>query len=776
MPVTDILGAILTGLQFGLSALQFTTFIQLIMGGWVTILRSIGFFIDKTLISIITKGFEYFELIISKELFAPSLINTITKNVYFFIAVFVLFKLVIRFMKFIIEPDLISDKNIGTNAIVKRTVIGMCLILFIPSIFGIIRDFQKAIIADDIVNNLIMDTTTKIKYEEVKNRAPVGRIIGYSVLRGFLNYDDEKFAASLVKKTWEQAENNFDASGISINAGGIGYVDNYYYDYIPIISTIALGYTAWLIIKYCFDVLVRFLKLTILQIISPIVMVDYIFDGGEQGTFKQWTTTVISTFAMLFIRILSLSFVIMVCVHMQMSKQDCLDKYVDSAASSEVQNEDRIACENSLLYIDDDGDVDNLLRAAVIIALLAFSMDLPKLFSQIFGLDLEQESSVTRMVQKVGGIGKMVGIAGLAIGGGLLGGAIGNAKAAIGGAQKMKSLRGQTNALNSQAADLSNRFASGSISRDEYNSQMSKINAQRSAVNAQKKKAASDTLKQSTASSAKAFGAIVAQTPLRGAVSSFNESYGAQKAEQAKQREKEKAEQAEADTKAYRKHLMDHAAAQTEELTNYNINQGGKAQSDRAKAKIDAMTDFSVENDTVIGKLGKISSTSELINENVVNIKDDTKVIRDNSAVSLVNQGIANQKLDNLNTTSQVTAENVVKMKEDTKVIRDNSSNSIDLQAEANKKLDNISTSSHITAEHTVNIDKKMNTVVNQTEHISHKVDQIEDNTFYSGIESINNMENSGYIDKPIKSLNDNTNTNTPKTTIKKNNDDIETL
>lgn len=430
MVVSDLITNIITGGQLALSTLQFAIFGNLLAGGWVGLVRSIAFFLDSQLVVFIYKAFEYFSLIIKKELIVPSLVENITFRVYFFIAIILLFKLATRFMKYIVEPNLVSDEQVGTNAIIKRMIVGMCLIIFIPSIFSLIREFQTAIINDDIINKIVMDKTTEAEYMQLKQRAPVGRILGFSVLQGFIDYDYERYSSKSTKKEWEIALETFDPSGISINNGWGGYLNGYHYDYFPIISTIALGYTLWLVIKYCFDVLVRFFKLTLLQIISPIVMVDYIIDGGNQGTFKNWLTTVISTFAMLFIRILSFSFIIMVCIQMQLSHDDCIKAY--ATENGTVIEEERIACENSILYKDANGNVDSLLRAGIIISLLAFSMDLPKLIGSIFGLDLEQESSVTGMIQKVGGIGKMVGLGGIAFAGGMVGGAIGAGKKGIG--------------------------------------------------------------------------------------------------------------------------------------------------------------------------------------------------------------------------------------------------------------------------------------------------------------------------------------------------------
>ena len=437
--VFDIITELSTAGQLIASVLQLELLNYLISGGWVTILRSIGFFIDRHLVGFITKGFDYFQLIIGRTLIVPATVESITRNVYFFIAAILFFKLAVRIMKYIIDPNLTGDDNIGVNSLVKRVIIGMILILFMPTIFSILRDFQSAIISDKVIEKTIMDRTTYNKYNEITKRAPVGRIIGFSVLQGFLNFNDNlggailSFGSGNQEKQWETAKETFDPSAIKdINAGGFLASDTYLFDYIPILSTIALGYTLYLIIKYCFDVLVRSFYLTILQVISPIVIVDYIMDGDREGSFKNWLKTTTGVFLMLFIRIVSLWFIIFVAVQMQMTNKECFDNLVDQGITSE---EAAKQCDSSILHLNNNGEVDMLLRAGIIIALLAVSMDMPKLIGKIFNIDLEQESSVTGMINKIGGIGKMVGMAGAAFGGAMLGGAVKNIGA---GAKGMK--------------------------------------------------------------------------------------------------------------------------------------------------------------------------------------------------------------------------------------------------------------------------------------------------------------------------------------------------
>ena len=142
-------------------------------------------------------------------------------------------------------------------------------------------------------------------------------------------------------------------------------------------------------------------------------------NGDKEGMFKAWTKTTIAAYAMLFMRVFCIWFVAFITTLMN---QKC------TASANGV-------CKDSLLYmtVDASGNAtpDYLLRALITLGLLAFLMDLPKLLSEVFGLDLEQDASVKGLMGKVGGAAKMIGLGAVAAGGAAVGGAIGSIKGTV---------------------------------------------------------------------------------------------------------------------------------------------------------------------------------------------------------------------------------------------------------------------------------------------------------------------------------------------------------
>ena len=410
-----------------LSVGQIALEIWLATGGWLYALRGIEFYIDCKLVNFIAYVYKYFLMILDGTMFNEALTEAILKNIYMFIGVIVFFRLMMLVVKYLINPDLVGDSKIGVNALVQRVIIGICGIIFTPTIFSIAMRLQSAILEDQIIQKLIIPSDIM---EAVGNTIDDGgKYIGTYVLSGFVSPAAD--ASSSIQNEYKKALNKGDLSSIDINKGGyLGYFSDYQYEYFILISTFILAYVLWQILKYTLDLASRAFRLLLYQILAPVAMVEYMINGSEDGVFKSWKTATISTYCMIFVRVMAIWFVVFVTMLMS-------GKFGTAYTAG------------SLLAVD-----DYLLRAIIIIALLGFMMDLPKLVGQVFGLDLEQEGSATGILKQVGSIAK----AGLAIGGAAVGGAIGTAKA-IGSNISYKDKNGNQTTLGAQLQNRRDQMA-----------------------------------------------------------------------------------------------------------------------------------------------------------------------------------------------------------------------------------------------------------------------------------------------------------------------------
>ena len=399
--------------EIATTLIEYLGLATILVGIGPNLIRSISFMLDKLIIGLIDKFYEYFEILINGTLLTDSMVKGMMDRVYIIVGVFVVFRLAMLLINYIINPQEVLDEKLGVNALVTRVILGLILMIFMPNIFGYAFDLQGAIFEDKIIENIIMSEDEVKELEELEDEQGMGKIIGMTVFKGFFSLSNSGKYHFLAKQTYKQATDPKEVYDLALidllvmpgllNSGiNATMASNYVFDYFPIISTIALGFTLYILVKYCLDVVVRSFKLSILQVIAPIAIVEYMINKDRNEVFKSWRTATIACFVTLFIRVISLWFV--AYVTMLMNKPDLIAG-------------DSLLKEN-----------DFLLKAIILLGLLALMMELPKLFSNIFGLDLEQDSGVKSVLGKVISAGKMVGGAALMAGGAAIGGAVGRAK------------------------------------------------------------------------------------------------------------------------------------------------------------------------------------------------------------------------------------------------------------------------------------------------------------------------------------------------------------
>ena len=420
--ITDVITWVELGLQVGMSVVELGLLTYLISGGWLDLVRTISFYVDSFVINFIDLFYSYFEKIMGGRIFHPDVVDRVMTNVYVFVSLIVLLKMMILFMKYMANPEMVSDDKVGSSALIKRVIIGMSGMLMLPMIFNFGLDLQAAIINDNLFGKLLMDKSELREYEKNKNK--MGRILGFNIYQGFWHLDisgKNLSENSTIVKNYRQAVEQKDPEAIGgvLIWGGINekHDGEYAYDYFPVASCVILIYVFWLILKYNIDVVVRMFKLFLLQMLGPLAISDYMINGDSKEVFKNWLKTTISVYAMLFVRIFSIWFVSFVTILMN---KECTNIGADGL------------CADSLLYVVGGQEPDYILRGIITLGLLVILMDLPKFISDVLGLDLEQDATVKGIMQKGLSAAKGVASGALAFTGAAVGGAVGAGKAVIG--------------------------------------------------------------------------------------------------------------------------------------------------------------------------------------------------------------------------------------------------------------------------------------------------------------------------------------------------------
>ena len=233
--------------------------------------------------------------------------EVIYTRIYTILAIFMVFKLTFSFIKYIVSPDAMMDKERGVGKIIARTLTMLAILIMLPTIFfksdifpgqnapiltmlqnGVIKTLPKIIlgISDDSGN---VTTTAKEN----------GNVMALNMLSS-LYYPSECKDAAVC-----DSDNNLTSlSGFSTSFNMTDTNSSYVYYYMWPLTTICGIVLVFILVGIAVDVAIRVFKLMILQMIAPIPVMTYIDPkSSKDGAFNSWIKTFITTYLDIFIKL-----------------------------------------------------------------------------------------------------------------------------------------------------------------------------------------------------------------------------------------------------------------------------------------------------------------------------------------------------------------------------------------------------------------------------------------------------------------------------------------
>ncbi len=274
--------------------------------GW-NLVRSFLMWLDTVVYSLISFLFNVIFDIANVPISAfQGLYDDITSKIYLILAIFMLFKVIVSLLTYLVNPDAISDKQQGAGKLVTRIITVFVLLIATPTLFStlyraqgpIIRTLPRLILGVEQYGN---DQST-----EISNG---GTSIAWNVLNAFYYKNPSCYGSDTTSPYFANpiTENVIKLAGDHINDacdqnGGDSSV--YAYEYSAFISTIAGGFLCYTLIGIAISIAIRMFKLIILQLLAPIPIISYIDPkSGKDGTFNKWIKAVMSVWLELFINL-----------------------------------------------------------------------------------------------------------------------------------------------------------------------------------------------------------------------------------------------------------------------------------------------------------------------------------------------------------------------------------------------------------------------------------------------------------------------------------------
>ena len=393
---------------------------------FIKILRLFFAFLDKIAYTLIALVYELFMLISQAGIFSQAAIQEFATRIYVFLGLIMVFKVSISLVTYILNPDNFSKADVGAPALLKGFAFALFGIVLVPYVFEAAYSLQNIVLKDNLIGNLIMGMSDDNNDSDDYIR-DAGLNMSFVSLTAFIRLDtqfpqiSETCAANPVEVTPganadEEATGTLseECSGLEEVLGNEGVAllteayakrsisrltdgdllnvtsklddkNEFVMNYLPIVSTAAGVFIAYVILLFCIDIAVRSVKLGFLQLIAPIPLIAKVDPkkGGEK--FKKWMEECVSTYLDIFLRLAAIYFVLFII------------SMITTSGNSGIYN--------VVTGYGFTGISGIFVKIFIIIGALNFARDLPKLLSKILGVDLKGSGGFTlNPAKKLGGV------------------------------------------------------------------------------------------------------------------------------------------------------------------------------------------------------------------------------------------------------------------------------------------------------------------------------------------------------------------------------------
>lgn len=263
--------------------------------------------------------------ILSEDTVAP-----IYQRITLLLTIVMVFYVTFQFVKFVVQPDEITDKEKGTGKIIYKMIMVVVLIAFVPKLFEGAFWVQGKIMNNDLIGKIILGQATNgangpdelgrvfsanifslfYKFEpdeskDIAEDAECGDIECKQVIALNLNFlKDKGDLTYLTLGLNESTEIQTPIKGETEDMALITF--NY------LMATAVGVFVAYMLVLYCIDAGARWAQLIFLQIVAPIPIIGYLAPKKD-GIFQKWVKQCVTTYLDLFIRIGIIYFVMLIC-------------------------------------------------------------------------------------------------------------------------------------------------------------------------------------------------------------------------------------------------------------------------------------------------------------------------------------------------------------------------------------------------------------------------------------------------------------------------------
>lgn len=350
-----------------------------------TILRFLFSWLDSVVANLITTVYDLLLNLSNLILYSDNIVKTLGKRIGLILGIFMLFRIAITLVNYLISPDQVKDSSKGFKKLFANIFISLFLLATVNHIFDFAYKLQLEVVNSNIIGKIFFGSknSVSLKADGTEVIGPDADI-GYYLYSAFFTPNPDVGNLKRCSDMWDVEvnvkENGCDSALSSVLSGtakgkiwkarseqNLSNVfsdwdivlaksdGDFVFNYLPIISTAAGVIVVLIMISFCMDLALRAVKLLFLQIIAPIPIIANMDPSKGKDMFGKWYKECFKTYLSVFLRLIAINFAIFMI---------------------------------TLIYGNFKGMFSGnvLINAFIIIGCLMFAKQAPKLLEDMFGI------------------------------------------------------------------------------------------------------------------------------------------------------------------------------------------------------------------------------------------------------------------------------------------------------------------------------------------------------------------------------------------------------
>ncbi len=291
---------------------------------WQQVSRGLMTWLSEFIYSIMGFFYELFNIVTETNILSSKDVQPIYQRMTMILTIVMVFYITFQFVKYVVQPDSMTDKEKGAGNIVYKMVIVIVLIAFVPKIFEMAYKVQNVIINKSVIPKVILGPQASIDEENLgpSFAASVFSMFYYVEAENANKYCyDGVTCHEIVANNLSDLQKGEKLKSLSF---GINETDDsdkplITFEFHGILPVAVGAVIVWILMLYCIDVGTRWAQLLYLQLIAPIPILGYM-SPKKDGIFQKWAKQCFTTYLDLFLRVAIINIILLLCHTLIQSK------------------------------------------------------------------------------------------------------------------------------------------------------------------------------------------------------------------------------------------------------------------------------------------------------------------------------------------------------------------------------------------------------------------------------------------------------------------------